>query len=71
MTRTRALLLALAIEASPGCDPRPVRFRKHKTAYVATLLVRPEEYRLLGLVDTGLGMDLLWQETGSPKLEFY
>ncbi len=68
MTRTRALLLALLLEASADDGPRRGLFRKHKTAFVATLLVQPDEYRLLGLVDGADGIDVLWEPTGNPRL---
>ena len=70
MSAARALLLALAMESSPGSDRRYMRFRKRKTAYFATLVVRPEEYELLGLVDAGDGPDVLWEWTGTPRISF-
>jgi len=71
MTRTKALLLALALEASAGNDRRYLRFRKHKTAFVATLLVRAEDFQLYGLVDAIDGVDLLWRSTAGPRLAFH
>jgi hypothetical protein len=70
MTRTRALLLALALESSAGDDRRCWWFRKRKTAFVAALLVRPEDYRLFGLVEGADGIDVLWERTANPKLAF-
>ena len=70
MVNARALLLALALESSPANGRRFARFRRRKTAFVATLLVRPEEYEMLGLVDAEDGVDVLWRSTGRPRLEF-
>jgi hypothetical protein len=68
MARTNALLLALALETSAGDNRRQFRFRRPKTGFVATLVVQPEEYRLVGFVDTDEGIDLLWQYVGRPTL---
>lgn len=40
---------------------RLVRFARRKSAYFATLLVRPDEYHLFGLLDGPEGIDLLWR----------
>ncbi len=68
MVDARVLLLALALESSAGNNPKHARFGRRKTAYVATLVVRPEEYRLFGFVDTETGIDLLWQHTGTLRI---
>ena len=60
MSTARALVLALALEAAE-INGRPTHFRKRKSAYYATMLIRPEEYELLGLVDGPDGIDLLWR----------
>jgi hypothetical protein len=66
-----ALLLALALEAAPDDARRFVRFRRRKTAFVATLLVRPEEFEMLGLVECDDGVDVLWRQTGQPRLTIH
>ena len=68
MVKTRALLLVLALESASGSTGRYVRFSRRKHGYVATLLVRPDEYRLFGFLDGEDGLDLLWQYTGQPRL---
>lgn len=65
-----SLLLAFAIETAPADGRRFARFRRRKTAFVATLLVRPDEYEMLGLVDGVDGVDVLWRATGQTRLEF-
>lgn len=67
--KIRSLLLALALEASAGETTRFVRFRRRKECYFSTLLLRPEEYRLIGLVLQDEGVELLWQYTGRPRLQ--
>jgi hypothetical protein len=57
----RGLILALTLLSGTMGATRLVRFAKRKTAYFATLLVRPDEYRLFGLVDGPEGIDLLWR----------
>jgi hypothetical protein len=68
VSSARALLLALALESSSGDNTRPLRFRKRKTAYFATLTVRPEEYDLFGMFESSDGIELLWRYTGRPRL---
>lgn len=71
MSSARALLLALALESSNGDDPRHLRsFRKRKTAFFATLVLRPEEFAMLGLVEEPNGLDVLWDWRGVPRLRF-
>lgn len=69
MLDSRTLLLALVLESSPGDDPKYTHFRRRKTAYVAMLVIRPQDYRLFGFVDSGTGIDLLWQHTGQPRVK--
>lgn len=64
MVDARALALVLALESSSVGALRSVRFGRRKTAYVATLVVKPEEYELVGFLDTDSGVDLLWRHTG-------
>jgi hypothetical protein len=64
----RALLLALALQATPQGKSRLARFARRKTACFATLLVDPRDFRLLGFIENEDGVDLLWQETRSPRL---
>ncbi len=66
---TRAVLLALALESSPLAAARATRFRRRKSVYVAVLVVRPGEYRMLGLVEAGDGIDVLWQNTGRCRID--
>ncbi|MEO0080764.1 MAG: hypothetical protein ABIL25_00520 [candidate division WOR-3 bacterium] len=68
MLSTRVLLLALALESSNGGAGKLIRFSRRKDCYVATLLVKPDEYRLFGFLESEDGLDLLWQYTGQPKL---
>lgn len=70
MLKTHALVLALVLASSVCKDNRWGRFCRRKESYVATLLLRPEDYRLLGLVEKEDGIDLLWQYTGCPGLQF-
>ena len=68
MSSPRALLLALALEASTGDNRQHLRFRKRKTAYFATLTVRPDEYDLFGMFESPDGIELLWRYTGRPRI---
>lgn len=68
MTRTRALLVALAVEAAAPRQSRFARFCRRKTAYVAALAVQPDEYRMYGLVDAPDGLDVLWRRIGASRL---
>ena len=67
MNTARALLLALALEASEG-DRRLATFRKRKSSYFATLFLAPQDYELFGLLETGQGFELMWRPTGVPRL---
>jgi hypothetical protein len=68
MPATRALLLALALEATPAGASRLARFARRKTAFVATLLVDPAAYVVKGFLPTEDGIDVLWQTTAAPRL---
>ncbi|MEO0077708.1 MAG: hypothetical protein ABIK86_01730 [candidate division WOR-3 bacterium] len=68
MPTTRALLLALALEATPTGPGRLVRFLRRKTAFVATLLLDPSSYTVKGFLPADDGMDVLWQTTAAPRL---
>ncbi len=70
MVKTHALVLALVLVSSVCKDNQRVRFCRRKESYVATLLLRPEDYQLLGLVEQEDGVDLLWQYIGCPSLQF-
>jgi len=67
-TVTRALMLAFALESTAPGETRVTRFRRRKSAYFATLVVRPDDCRMFGLVDGTGGIDVLWRQTGSPRL---
>jgi hypothetical protein len=69
--KIRALLLTLALEAASGDHRHFARFGRCKAAFVATLLVRPEEFEMLGLVECVDGIDVLWRQTGQPRLTMY
>ncbi|MFO7649817.1 MAG: hypothetical protein R6X13_00550 [bacterium] len=58
---TRSLLLAFSLLSGTMGTTRLVRFARRKSAYFATLLVRPDEYHLFGLLDGPEGIDLLWR----------
>jgi hypothetical protein len=66
---SRPLLLSLAIEAAPLRVPPLARFAHRRSAYVATLVVKPEDYQPAALYETGTGVDVLWQFCGVPRLE--
>jgi len=66
--RVRALLLALALEATPAGRSRLARFGRQKSAFVATLVFAPEEYGVMGFVSTDTGIDVLWRRSGGPRL---
>jgi hypothetical protein len=66
-----ALLLAWLLKTAPHDARRFVQFRRRKTAFVATLLVRPEEFEVLGLVECDDGVDVLWRQTGQPRLTIH
>ncbi len=64
----RPLLLALALEAAPLGVVRLARPAWRRSAYVATLVVEPDDYEPACLVETGDGVDVLWQYCGNPRL---
>ncbi len=63
---TRSLLLAISLLSGTMGRTRLVRFARRKSAYFATLLVRPDEYCLFGLLDGPDGIDLLWRRCAGP-----
>jgi hypothetical protein len=64
----RPLFLALVLEAAPMGVVRLARTPWRRSAYVATLVVEPDDYQPAGLVDTESGIDVLWRYCGNPKL---
>jgi hypothetical protein len=68
MADVRPLVLALALEAAPLGVVRQARPAWRKSAYVATLVVEPDDYEPVGLVETESGIDVLWQYCGNPRL---
>jgi len=64
----RPLFLALALEAAPMGAVRLMRSLWQKSAYVATLVVEPDDYQPVGLIKTGSGVDVLWSYRGNPRL---
>jgi hypothetical protein len=67
MHNIRALLLSLALEATePG--RLKTRFRRPKTAFVATLLMDLRCVKLVGFLESGGGFELLWQQGGCVRL---
>lgn len=57
-----SLLLALLLVSGRVGPTRLTRFAKRRSAYFATLLARPTEYRLFGLVLLPDGVELLWRQ---------
>jgi hypothetical protein len=68
MADARPYLLALALEAAPLGAVRLARPAWRRSAYVATLVVEPDDYQPAGFVETESGIDVLWQYCGNPKL---
>jgi len=68
MLDARPLFLALALEAAPMGAVRLSRSMGQKSAYVATLVVEPDDYQPAGLVETASGVDVLWWYRGNPRL---
>ena len=69
MPVSRALLLALAIEATPAGVSRLARFGRQKSAFVATLVLEPDDYGVIGFLSTESGFDVLWRRLTGPRLE--
>jgi len=63
----RPLFLALALEAAPLGVVRLARPAWRKSAYVATLVVKPDDYQP-AFVETNEGIDVLWSYCGNPRL---
>lgn len=68
MPDPRPLVLALALEAAPLGVVRLARLAWRRSAYVATLVVDPDDYEPAGLIETGSGVDVLWRYRGNPRL---
>ncbi|MBN2464728.1 hypothetical protein JXD38_03775 [candidate division WOR-3 bacterium] len=68
MADVRPLVLALALEAAPLGVVRQARPARRKSAYVVTLVVEPDDYEPVGLVETESGIDVLWRYCGNPRL---
>ena len=68
MPDARPLFLALALEAAPLGVVRLARPAWRKSAYVATLVVEPDDYEPAGLIETESGVDVLWRYCGNPRL---
>jgi hypothetical protein len=68
MSNTRALLLALALGATPAGISRFARFCRKKSAYVATLVYEPDDFDVGAFVDTGDGIDVCWRYRGNPRI---
>jgi len=64
----RPLFLALALDAAPLGVVRLARPAWRRSAYVATLVVEPDDYEPAGLIETESGIDVLWQYCGNPRL---
>ncbi|GEM_PF-2089366 len=68
MPDARPLFLVLALEAAPMGAVRLMRSSGQKSAYVATLVVEPDDYQPVGLIETGSGVDVFWSYRGNPRL---
>lgn len=67
MVDARPLFLAFALEAAPLGVVRLAGPAWRKSAYVATLVVRPDDYQP-AFVETNEGIDVLWSCCGHPRL---
>ena len=67
MPDARPLFLALVLEAAPLGVVRLARPAWRKSAYVATLVVKPDDYQP-AFVETSEGIDVLWSYCGNPRL---
>ena len=68
MPDARPLFLALALEAAPLGVVRLARPAWRRSAYVATLVIDPDDYEMAGLVETDSGVEVLWWYRGNPRL---
>ena len=68
MADGRPLLLALALEAAPLGVVRLARPAWRRSAYVAPLVVDPDDHEAAGLIETDPGVDVLWRYRGKPRL---
>jgi len=64
----RPLFLALALEAAPLGVVRLARPAWRRSAYVATLVVEPDDHEPTGVIETGAGVDVLWRYHGNPRV---
>jgi hypothetical protein len=67
MPDARPYMLALALEAAPLGAVRLARPAWRKSAYVATLVVKPDDYQP-AFVETDEGIDVLRSYCGHPRL---
>ncbi|HTW92471.1 MAG TPA: hypothetical protein VMH22_12280 [bacterium] len=68
MADARPLFLAIALEAAPLGVVRLARPARQRSAYVATLVVEPNDYQPAGFIETETGVDVLWLYGGNPRL---
>lgn len=68
MPDARPFVFALALEAAPLGVVRLARPAWRRSAYVATLVVDPDDYEPAGVIETDSGVDVLWRYCGNPKL---
>jgi hypothetical protein len=68
MPDSRALLLTLALEATPTGVSRFARFCRQKSAYVATLVYKPDDFEPGAFIETDSGIDVCWRYRGNPRL---
>jgi hypothetical protein len=67
MADPRPLFLALALEAAPLGVVRLARPAWRRSAYVATLVVEPDDYQP-AFVETNKGIEVFWSYCGNPRL---
>ena len=67
MPDSRALLLALALEATPPGVSRFARFCRQKSSYVATLVYKPDDFEPGTFLETETGIDVCWRYRGNPR----
>lgn len=68
MSTSRALLLALALDATPVGVSRFARFCRRKSAYVAALVYEPDDFEPGAFFETDSGIDVCWRYRGNPRL---
>lgn len=67
MPDARPLFLVLALEAAPMGVVRLARPAWRRSAYVAALVVEPEDIQPAGLFETESGVDVPWWYRGNPR----